>query len=333
MKKSVSSEVAGLIPQYWDLTASNVEDIVFFGKITIREMIRSWRSHASSLSSSIKTVDERLKLMSGKTAKDIIQIAKQSENPEFPQIGVRRDSWGDDPEPLDAASINREHGATTFNVCGWCKYAGGGSCRYNYHISTSCGIVNDAGMKDEDRKFNTPCVFKTANDSFFDQIRNGLEGTRRRLIEEKRQTDRKIKLLLTLEKRAEKKPAMPNNRPYDWFNVNDPVMCFIGKWQERIVPDQFATAKVINGYRHHDGCVSVSYDKRVHSGDYLEGHGGGYGMSRPEVMHVWEFEYLLAHPDFASLWSKKGTSKHLEGFDAEKFLGAMAKEATSRNKN
>jgi len=332
MSKSKSSETAALIPEYWDLTATTVEDIVFFGKISIREMIRSWRSHASSLNSQIKEVDEKLKLMSGKTATDIIEIAKQSENPEFPHIGVREDSWSEDPEPLDAASINRKRGATTFNVCGWCKFTGGGSCRYDYHISTSCSIVTDAGMKDEERKFNTPCVFKTADDSFFDKIRNGLESNRTRLIEEKRQTDQKIKLLLTLEKRAEVKPAMPDRRPHDWFNEDNPVMCYVGKWKERIVPNQFATAKVINGYRHHDGCVSVCYDQRVHNGDYLEGHGGGYGMSRPEVMHVWEFEYLLAHPDFASLWAKKGTSKHLKDFDAEKFLGAMAKEATSRNK-
>lgn len=332
MKSLNSSEVAALIPQYWDVTASTVEDVVFFGQITIREMIRSWRYTANGLASQIKDVDEKLKLLRGKGAADIREVAKQYESPEFPQIGVRKDSWGDDPEPLDAASINRKHDATTFNFCGWCKYAGGGSCRYNYHITTSCSIKNATGLKDEERRFNTPCFLKEAPDKVFDEIRKGLMRERERLIEEKQATDEKIKFLLTLEKRAEKKPAMPDHRPHDWFNADDSVVCYVGKWKERIVRDNFATAKVINGYRHHDGCVSVCYDERVHTGEYLEGHGGGYGMSRPEVMHTWEFEYLLGHPDFASLWSKKGTSKHLERFDSEQFLGAFAREAVRRGR-
>lgn len=38
----------------------------------------------------------------------------------------------------------------------------------------------------------------------------------------------------------------------------------------------------------------------------LEGHGGGYGMSRPEIMHKWEFDYLVAHPEFAAVWLRQG---------------------------
>jgi len=333
MKERHSSpEVAALIPQCWNLTAGTVEDIVFFGRITIREMICFWRRTAKSLASQIKDVDEKLTFLQGKGAADIRKIAKQYENPEFPQIGVRKDSWGNDPEPLDAASINRKRDATTFNFCGWCKYAGGGLCRYHYYITASCSIKTDAGLEDEERRFNTPCFLKEAPDKVFDEIRKGLARKRERLIEEKRKTDKKIKFLLALEKRAEKKPAMPAHRPYDWFNVGDPVVCYIGGWKERIVPDKFVTAKVINGYRHHNGCVSVCYDERVHSGEYLEGHGGGYGVSRPEVMHQWEFEYLLRHPGFASLWLMKGTSKHLEEFDAEQFLDALVKDSAHSKK-
>ena len=332
MKSLNSSEVAALIPQYWDVTASTVEDVIFFGQITIHEMMRSWRCTANGLASQIKDVDDKLKLLKDKGASDIRESAKQYESPEFPHVGVPKGSWSRNPEPLDAASINRKHDATTFNFCGWCKYVGGGSCRYNYHITTSCSIKNAAGMEDEEHPFNTPCFLKEAPDKVFDEIRKGLTRERERLIEDKRKTDEKIGLLLTLEKRAEKKPAMPGHRPHDWFNVDDPVVCYVGKWKECIVRDNFATAKVINGYRHHDGYVSVCYEERVHTGEYLEGHGGGYGMSRPEVMHAWEFEYLLGHPDFASLWSKKGTSKHLEGFDAEQFLGAFAREAVRRGR-
>lgn len=159
-----------------------------------------------------------------KGAADIREIANQYESPEFPQVGFRKDSRGDDPEPLDAASINRKHDATMFNFCGWCKYAGGDSCRSNYRITTSCSIKNDAGLKDEERRFNTPCFLKEAPDKVFDEIRKGLMCEREQLIDEKRVTDAKIALLLTLEERAEKKPAMPDHRSCDSFKVDDSVV-------------------------------------------------------------------------------------------------------------
>jgi hypothetical protein len=334
MNESTQFKAADFIPEYWDLNISTIEGLLFLGQITIREMIRSWRCRANSLSSSIKSIEERIEFFNGKTVADLLEMAvKEFENPEFPHIGVKESrSWLHDPEPLDAASVNRKSGATTFNVCGWCKYTGGGTCRYNYCITTSCGILSDAGLPDQDeRRFNTPCFLADAPDNMLDQIRNGLKNRRDSLISQKRDVDRMIKELLKLEKRAEKKPALPDHRPHDWFNIDDLVICFVGKWEDCLLDTPFTTAKVIMGYRHHDGCVSVCYDKKVHSGEYLEGHGGGYGMARPEVMHEWEFEYLLEHPDFASLWSKLGTSRRLENHDPEAFLKAMAHEAITRN--
>jgi hypothetical protein len=329
--KKPNSEVTALIPGYWDLTAKTIEDIVFLGKTTIREMIRSWRSQAQALSSSIKEADENLKFMQDKNATSIQKLAKKSENPTFPHVGVGVGSLTGDKEPLDAASINRKREATTFNVCGWCKYAAGGACRYSFHISTTCSLITDAGIQDEERHFDTPCVFKKAPDEFFNSIRSGLEEQRQKLIEEKRLTDRKIKLLLRLEDLAEKKPVFSNQRPHDWFNVNDDVICYVGNREEWICSDQFATAKIIPGYRHHDGCVSVRFDKRVHANPFLEGHGAGYGMSRPEVMHLWEFEYLLEHPDFAKLWATKGVSPELEDYDSGLFLLVLSQEMMRRS--
>lgn len=330
MRKLSATEVAGLIPQYWDLTAEKTEDIIFFGQVTIREMVRSWRYHSKSQSSLIKSTDDLLSFLRGKNAKSISKVAEKYESPEFPKIGLREGNWSGDPEPLDAESINREGDATTFNFCGWCKHAGGGTCRFRYHITTRCGIKTSAGFEDEERRFDTPCFLTDAPNAEFDRLREGLERERNRLIEVKRGTDKKIRTLLNLEKQAEMKPALPSQRPHDWFNLNDPLVCYIGLWEERIVKDDFVTAKVIDGYRHHDGCVSVNYDGRIHNGEYLEGHGGGYGMSRPEIMHAWECEYLLANSDFAHLWATKGTGRHLERFDAEKFMVALGMELGKR---
>jgi hypothetical protein len=296
-------------------------------------MVRSWRGHAESLSHSIKKTDEMLAFMQNKNATEITEIAKDFECPTFPNIGTPKDSWSKDLEPLDAASINRKGDATTFNFCGWCKHCGGGSCRYNYRITTSCSFIDYAGMKDEERKFNTPCIFKTATDQFFNQVREGLAKKRDQVIREKKTTDVKIKKLLKLEEEAEKKPAMPGARPHDWYNINDSVVCYVGEWEEILTDEQFSTAKVISGYRHHDGCVSVCFDKKIHNGDYLDGHGSGYGMSRPEVMHQWEYEYMLTHLDFAKLWAMKGTSGSLEKFNPERFLLALSNEAMKKSIN
>jgi hypothetical protein len=328
MSAKISAEqVQALIPRYWRLLAATTNDVVFFGQVNIRQMIRSWRGEAASLAHQIKATDEMITFMAGKTAASFIELAQNYEYPGFPKIGILPGNWSGEPEPIDPASINREGGKTTFNVCGWCKHASCGSCRYNYYISTSCGIKTKAGLNDEERYFNTPCFLIRADSRTLDEIRDGLQCEKEKLIAQKRDTDSKIRLLFALEKRAEKKPALPNQRPYDWFNINDPVVCFIGNWEERLVEADFATAKVINGYRHHDGCVSICFDVKVHDKEYLDGYGNGYGMSRPEIMHVWEFEYLLDHPEFASVWHTLGTSQHLNGYDPQVQLGAFAREA------
>lgn len=323
-------EMSALIPEYWNLTAHSRTDLLYFGKVTIRQMVRHWRGEAGRMTSRVKDLETKIALLEGKTVADLLLLAKNYENPEFPEIGLKSDSWGNDPEPLDAASISREHGATTFNVCGWCQYASGGSCRFNYYVTTYCGILRDATFKGDktERRFDTPCFITEGwGESLPKHIVDGLITEKSAVLESKKMTDRKIRILLGLEKRADRKPALPNYRPYDWFNLDDPIVAYVGNWDERIGDASFETGVVVNGYRHHDGCVSVRFDNRVHTGDNLNGHGGGYGMSRPEVMHAWEFEYLLENLVFATLWAKQGTSSHLEGFDADKFLSANVDEA------
>jgi len=345
---------ADLIPEWWDLVGvETIEDIKFLGQVTIRQMIRSWRHTASGLSGRIRRIDEEIRFLQGNNAESVRKIAERYENPVFDpeQIGVRPDSWGNDLEPLDEASKTRERGATTFNICGWCKHAAGGTGRYNYYISTHCSFITDAGVEDVRRRFNSPCFLKNISDKGFNTLACGLGFQLGILIAKKHETDAKIKFLLDLEKQAERKPALADHRPHDWFNVGDPVVCYIGGWErarlrdvisqylpesvvnwlrkcgwlgdaKRVAFKEWATAKVIDGYRHHDGCVSVRYDERTHSGPYLGGHGGGYGMSRPEVMHAWEYDYLREHPDFAKVWMAN-TPSHLEGFEHEQMLEAL----------
>ena len=63
----------------------------------------------------------------------------------------------DYPEPIwNAENMNRKKGDTTFEICGWCEFAGSGSCRYSCHLDSYCDLMKDY---DEERKvkWDTPC--------------------------------------------------------------------------------------------------------------------------------------------------------------------------------
>src|SRR5262245_9762266 len=124
-KHSTRFTPADLIPEWWDLTVPDLNRLVWLGKITIREMIRYWRGNAQECVSGIKRIERTLSEIDGLTPETIRAAAAKHENPTFTSIKVLPGSMGD-PEPTDAASINRKRGATTLNVCGWCKYASGG---------------------------------------------------------------------------------------------------------------------------------------------------------------------------------------------------------------
>lgn len=312
-----------LIPRYWHVRVEKESDLTFLGKVTLRQLIRYWRSDADSHASRIKSLQARIDMIRGKSPSDFVTLAKGFESPNFAYVGKVLGGWGE-IEPLDQASRDRASDATTFNFCGWCKYAGGGTCRYQYHISTHCGLLSDAGIKSDESRFNTPCFLPEASQKLLERITDGLIESLGTTIAAKHLSDQKIKYLITLERKAETKPAMPDHRPHDWFNVGDPVVCFVTDFPGRTVNLNLAKGMVVNGYRHHDGCVSVEFKVQIHEGENLGGKGGGYGMSRPEVMHKWELDYLHKHLDFAQIWATQGVDPDLKGFSSKKFLLLLA---------
>ncbi|HNZ83664.1 MAG TPA: hypothetical protein PKL98_00065 [Candidatus Pacearchaeota archaeon] len=321
-------DIVSLIPKNWNLEAKTKEEIIFFGRATIRQMIRYWRDDASTLARRIKNIDKKLNLIKYKNAADISKIAEQYENPDLSNVDIRKDNFDKIPEPIDSDSMKRKGGATTFNFCGWCKYANPRTKRFSYCISGYCGFKKDANLYDNIRFFNTPCFLKKASNDEFKKIRNGLIQKKRQVIEEKKIIDQKIKKLLVLEKCSEEKPVITICRPGDWFNINDSVVCYIKKMEGRTLNSSFAIAKVINGYRHHNGCVSVRYEEQVHMGENLEGHGGWYEISCYEIIHSWEFDYLIKHPEFAEFWIKQHrqyyrVDSEKEKLDIECFLKAL----------
>jgi len=322
-----------LVPQYWNLTLRSMEDVIFLGKVNINQMIKSWRWKAESELGSDEKARELARFLEGRTAEDFQEMAKEYENPKFPSVEVPKDSWVKENEPTDADSIIRKRGATTFNVCGWCEHTSGGSCRYNYMISGSCEFENYLRAGQSAKKFYTPCFLPHVQPAYLEKL---IKSMNHRSCEAKSDYEAilmKIEILERALGEAEEKPALPDRRPSDWFDIGDPLVCYVGAWKgnKKLTEADIAVATVIEGYRHHDGCVSVCYDEKIHDGEYLEGRGGGYGMSRPEIMHQWEFEYLCEHPDFARLWLLEGTGKHIEGIDPHGMLRAFSSNRGDRH--
>lgn len=320
-----------LIPEYWHgIYVPTEEDLVFIGKRNIEYLKQYWRGQERSLAKQVKEAQADIDLLAGKTPEDIRAMATKYENPEFPSIGVMTNSWGNDPEPLDADSINREPGTTTFNVCGWCEHCGGGTCRYGYHITTYCPLIprqlgnGEAWGGNDKFRFNTPCALANGTQELLDTCVEHLKARKANLVSHKQQAGAYASYLAEVMAKADDKPYFACHRPYDWFNIDDPVMFFTSEF-DTVLPNKanlFVSGKVINGYRHHDGCVSVCADEPFHSGEYCNGCGSGFGMSRPEVLHVWEYEYLKTHPDYLKVWLRCSKVENKD-FDSQNFTTAL----------
>ena len=320
-----------LIPEYWDLPVAEKKDIVFLGRITVERLVSYWRSTLKSHDERVRKMEERLHLLQDNDVVSLREVATGFENPTDIVAGVNKNGWGSggDREPLDRASLERESDTTTLNICGWCKHASGGLARYSFYIKTQCSFEKDAEMGTYgDRVFDSPCFIQTTDDRGLTLLRISIAGKLDELRVERHAIGKKLRTLLSLLRETEDKPALPSHRPHDWFNVDDPVVCYVGGWPDdakskKLTSAELVTARVIDGYRHHDGCVSVRYNDRVHSDDYLDGHGGGYGNGRPEIMHPWELDYLRANPAFAILYATLGTGKHMSNFHPTLFLGTI----------
>ena len=316
-------------PQYTLRGIKSWEEIASLGSKNLTALVADARSHEKSLTNRIASLKQQAELLRSKSGEDFKRMAEDFENPTLTQIGVPSDSWYKDPEPLDAASKNREHDATTFNVCGWCKHAGGGSCRYSYHITTSCSLLG----KSPETRFNTPCLLQSKSAEDFAHEVGRLERETEETLAKREKVRQGIKLLQDLKRGASEKPYLMSLRPHDHFNVGDDVMVYVGQWGEgkhksTVKDGVWVPAIVTFGYRHHDGCVSYEALFPIHSNvSYSEGRGGGAGMSRPEALLRSEFNYLQEAAQnkesgdlgFVGRWLAN-VDDNLKGFDKAQFL-------------
>lgn len=215
-----------------------------------------------------------------------------------------------------AENMNRKRGDTTFQQCGWCEHATGGSCRYGCYLNTSCGLLKSYGPG-RDVKWDTLCIVITlGREDLQDQIRSKeweIKSCKRRI----EQFESQIAVLREMD--APEKPPLPDNRAND-FDLGSVVWVFHeNKWNRGVVT---------HGYRSGDGCVSYVLD------DYPETKGKpwGCGVSVPCVLKDWEYQYFVTHLDDFGVWLKMADREYNgKRIDTAAYADAMMRAGEERD--
>ncbi len=320
---------------------SGWDDLPLLGSLNLRELLKSLRSSEKGATKRIQDQYAERDRFRGKTGDHFKMLASDFENPEV-ELGPTT-QWGgrDQREPIDAASIARAGGATTFNMCGWCSHTGGGSVRYSYYITTRCGLLPDEYTDDyvgvnqpetNDGATTTPCLLHQLTAEQCDAVADWREARANTALQDREEIRTAIKHVRRLLDNAHvEKPYIKALRPYAWFNVGDEIMFNLHRFAgpkadyAMTVDTRWAKGLVVPGYRHHDGGLSCAFEVQVHTNlDHHGGRGGSAGSSSAYVLKRTEYEYLKAavesDPEFLKLWYACVKADHgNEDFDAEQY--------------
>ena len=204
-------------------------------------------------------------------------------------------------EPVwNSDTINKKKGDTTFEQCGWCNHGGSGSYRYNCMIEGNCNLLK---RYNNEVNYNTQCKIITMGKIDIASVIESKEYEIKNY--EQRIKNLKIQIYTLKETKVDDCPPIVNNRKYNHFNIDDKIRVFKnGVWE---------IATIINGYRHHDGCISYYADNKFHDGDYLDGHGGSGGISRPEFLLESEYQWFKSNPERFKEWIEENCKKKYNG--------------------
>lgn len=205
----------------------------------------------------------------------------------------------------NAENMNRKRGDTTFEVCGWCKYQGTGSYRYNTMLSGNCNLLKSY---QDDVIWNTKCKVKGLGKKDIESLIRNKEYEIRNSESSIKSRKAEIKVLKDL--RVKDSPPLPDNRTQD-FKCGEIVYVFHEeKWNR---------GTVVMGYRSGDGCVSYVLD------DYPGSKTGwGCGTSVPCVLKEWEYKYFKKNLTEFKTWLNRSDRKYNgEHFPIDEYFKAL----------
>ena len=299
-----------LIPDNWHgIYVSTEADLIFLGSKNLECLKQYWTHKENEVIDHIDAIKTQISVLDGKTVDDIRAVASEYEHPDSTWRPLAKKA-----EPFDAILTNCKPGATTFNLCGWCKYNGGITCLYRYHIITTYLLIpkefnNGSGAHDyEEFNLNTPCAITNGTQELLDTCVEYLKSELAELIAKKAEICEYAKLIVEAMEKAEEKPYFTDNRPENWFKTDDEVVCFIPNYIENASKKGiFVTGKVVCGQKRSDGFVLIRVDERINADNYNDNRKIVFGSSRPEILHKWEYGYLKNHPDYLKIWIRESS--------------------------
>lgn len=342
--------LADIFSEYRTRGISGWEDLPKLGFLNLQELMRSLRASEKNLAAAIQKEYALADMFIGRDGAYFKERAKDYDNPEVVMGPPGYGSWSHDPEPCDAASIARDSRATSFNMCGWCEHTGSGSCRYSYHITTRCGLlpqpkydksVEKGTPTGREGRTDSPCQLHELTVEECNKVaqwRKGLAEGRTRARESVRVALKHVKALM--DDAQVDKPYTTELRPCAWFDRGDEIVFYLRCFEaDMLVDNAWGKALVIPGYRHHDGCVSCCFEVPIHTGDNLNGRGGGGSASSEYVLKKWEYDYLKDavenDSEFLKIWLdcvEESFSNRERTFNREQFVedlrsGTVAQKA------
>ena len=279
---------------------SNEEEFIFLGSNNLRACLKYWEGEKRKNTESINDVRDRMNALLGRNIDDIKKLASEYDNPELEvvigKLGFERRT--SDTRATDEDSAKLKPTATTFNVCGWCKYGKQSDYRIGNNdwllaINCSClpQTLNDIGGG---LHFDTPCLITNGSQELLDVCQNHLRSGLLALLEKEKIINGNIEFIENAIERAEEKPLFPEFRDENWASVGDEIIY------------------ITKNLRFWGG-LSVFNISKTLSGDYCSGefivdiyddvyHFRYEKLVEPYIMKPQEHEYFKTHPDYLEVW-------------------------------
>jgi hypothetical protein len=138
-----------------------------------------------------------------------------------------------------------------------------------------------------------------------------LEDLEKTVLERKQTTASWLRFLVSLEKKAEKKPLLCLLRPENWFQLGDRVVLTLSACCDVVISDKFVFGRVVK-LTSFNPVVTIltdvvftknDYELKDNNGNSLDRGRGFYSLFwQPWFMLEWEFEYFKSHPEFFRFW-------------------------------
>jgi len=129
------------------------EQIAHLGNGNIESLIEEVKSYKPVLMSRVGHMNEKINILFGRSGNVFADMANRYQNPDRASFIYYKDSRLNAAISIDQESKKRKPNTTTFNICGWCKYAKGTGAK-NYIAKGNCELIHNS----PEIKFDTPCM-------------------------------------------------------------------------------------------------------------------------------------------------------------------------------